>query len=427
MSKTLRRCSCAVSITLAREQLDKLVLLTAFRPNASFLVRVVDGLLVVLLSTNSLASEIILYDSQLPGLVGEQGWLHVSTPFGEHTVTEQPGVLGTILDTRSPFGNRSGYFSVDPLFGILKHPAMRVMDRELGYSVRFDLQVLHEAHADGSWGDDNGDQIADRAGFSVLALSDDRYGIELGFWSELIWAQDDDWNGPDRLFTQSERAEFDTSQRREYSLLVTHDDYLLYSSCAGPVLQGRLRNYTAFEGTLDPYEVSNFLFFGDNTTRAESMVELDGIRVAIHDFDADGTLTVADIQLLDVAVRAASDEPSFDLNGDGRLDQQDRAAWIHRVWRTSFGDADLDGRFDNNDVVAVFVAGEYNDGYSMNSSWQTGDWNGDGEFDNEDFVLAFVDGGYQVSAMIHSVPEPSSMMISALSGLALRFCCRRRG
>ena len=63
----------------------------------------------------------------------------------------------------------------------------------------------------------------------------------------------------------------------------------------------------------------------------------------------------------------------------------------------------------------------------MNSSWQTGDWNGDGEFDNEDFVLAFVDGGYQVSAMIHSVPEPSSMMISALSGLALRFCCRRRG
>ncbi len=45
-----------------------------------------------------------------------------------------------------------------------------VMDRTTGYTLSFDLQVGSESHVSN-----------DRAGFSVIALSSDLQGIELGF------------------------------------------------------------------------------------------------------------------------------------------------------------------------------------------------------------------------------------------------------
>ena len=53
------------------------------------------------------------------------------------------------------------------------------------------------------------------------------------------------------------------------------------------------------------------------------------------------------------------------------------------------GDSNLDGRFDSNDLIAVFQAGEFEDDIANNSVWEDGDWNGDGDFDSSDLVLAF--------------------------------------
>ena len=44
------------------------------------------------------------------------------------------------------------------------------------------------------------------------------------------------------------------------------------------------------------------------------------------------------------------------------------------TWVTWLGDANLDGQFDENDLVDVFEAGEYEDEIEMNSRWSTGDW-----------------------------------------------------
>ena len=61
---------------------------------------------------------------------------------------------------------------------------------------------------------------------------------------------------------------------------------------------------------------------------------------------------------------------------------------------TVVGDSNGDGKFDSADFVAVFIAGEYEDDISGNSSFEEGDWNGDGDFNSSDFVAAFEAGIY---------------------------------
>ncbi len=127
------------------------------------------------------------------------------------------------------------------------------------------------------------------------------------------------------------------------------------------------------------------------------------------DYDADGSLTVADIDGLSRAVRWQRQVVMFDLTSDDRLDQQDRRRWVEQLRRTWFGDADLDGQFNSRDFLHVFQAGEYEDALSSNSTWETGDWDGDGDFSSADFLIAFQGGGYEQGPResTAAVPEPT--------------------
>lgn len=82
------------------------------------------------------------------------------------------------------------------------------------------------------------------------------------------------------------------------------------------------------------------------------------------------------------------------------------------------GDANRDGRFGSEDLVQVFATGQYEDGFALNSVWETGDWNGDREFDSADLVLAMSTGSYQEVGAAVSVPEPASVVL-ALIGVVL--------
>ncbi|MCA9216514.1 MAG: hypothetical protein KDB27_25770, partial [Planctomycetales bacterium] len=62
------------------------------------------------------------------------------------------------------------------------------------------------------------------------------------------------------------------------------------------------------------------------------------------------------------------------------------------------GDANLDGRFDTQDLVTVFQANEYEDGIVANSTWSEGDWTCDGDFSTSDLVAAFQAGNYELPA-----------------------------
>jgi hypothetical protein len=119
----------------------------------------------------------------------------------------------------------------------------------------------------------------------------------------------------------------------------------------------------------------------------------------------------------------------FDLDTSSAIDAEDRRVWVHELKKTWFGDANLDGVFNNGDLVTLLQAGEYEDGLYGNSSWGTGDWDGDGDFTRQDLVLALRDGGYGQGprAALAAVPEPNSWCLLAVGVLAIAPCTRSIG
>ena len=145
------------------------------------------------------------------------------------------------------------------------------------------------------------------------------------------------------------------------------------------------------------------------------------------DFNRDGAIDVADLDQLTTATRMNPNFEYFDLDDSGVADATDRSIWVKDIMNTCFGDANLDGEFNTNDLVQVFRAGEYEDQIEANSTWGTGDWNGDGEFDTTDLVAAFRDGGYeQGPRAFAAVPEPTSLMLAAFALIAFFTKVRRR-
>lgn len=135
------------------------------------------------------------------------------------------------------------------------------------------------------------------------------------------------------------------------------------------------------------------------------------------DFNGNGERDSADLDLL---AAAASDDLTFDVNGDGTVDAGDRAFWIEDLTNTFFGDSNFDGQFNSSDFVKVFTAAKYETGQS--ATWDEGDWNGDGEFSSADFVTAFTGAGYEAGERnggLMVVPEPSTIGLAAIGLLSL--------
>jgi|GEM_PF-3352709 len=174
------------------------------------------------------------------------------------------------------------------------------LNKNEGYILSFNLQLLSEDHTSYGNTDKNGDGKADRAGFSVTLLGSDREGIELGFWENRIWVQQDgvfnqgtsqaaDITNPYlTLFTQVEGVDFDTTKSVNYDLAIFGYNYTLYADQKS-ILSGRLRNYSAYTPTTEPdkffpnpYNKTNFIFFGDNNPYAGAEVKLGDISLTTH-------------------------------------------------------------------------------------------------------------------------------------------------
>jgi hypothetical protein len=139
----------------------------------------------------------------------------------------------------------------------------------------------------------------------------------------------------------------------------------------------------------------------------------------LGDFNGSADLDIEDLDLLAAEIRSDWNVDLFDVNKDKLVDFDDRRVWVHDLKRTYFGDSNLDGQFNSNDLVAVFQAGEYEDTLAFNSKWASGDWNGDGDFTTNDLVLAFQDGGYERGPRAaHTVPEPACWLLFGACGLA---------
>ena len=189
--------------------------------------------------------------------LSDQGWLYLENPLfnNDATYTAQNGV--TVLDTTTTISDQAGFFSRLPGATNSFHPLLQgvELERSAGYTLGFGLQVTNESHSN-----------SNRAGFSVIVLSSDLMGIELGFWNDEIWAQSD-LLSDGALFTHAESTgTFDVASLIDYSLSIFTDTYTLFAG-SNAILSGALRDYSSF-GL--PYSTSNFIFFGDDTSSAQA-------------------------------------------------------------------------------------------------------------------------------------------------------------
>ena len=85
------------------------------------------------------------------------------------------------------------------------------------------------------------------------------------------------------------------------------------------------------------------------------------------------------------------------------------------------GDANVDGVFDQVDLVQVLAASRYRNGDRV--AWSQGDWNADGVFNQLDIIAALPN--YGAAPVAATVPEPSGFVLCGLGltvVLAMYFC-----
>ncbi len=142
----------------------------------------------------------------------------------------------------------------------------------------------------------------------------------------------------------------------------------------------------------------------------------------LGDFDASGVLDLPDVNMLNAEIAAGTNNEQFDVNEDNQVNSADLIVWVRDLRKTWFGDANLDGEFSSDDLVAVFATGKYE--LNEDATWDQGDWTGDLRFESGDLVAAFSDGGYEMGAKpaVRAVPEPSTigLLILGFAGIAWR-------
>jgi hypothetical protein len=222
---------------------------------AIFLPQVMDAQM-----QSAYQTAVTLYDGALnTGTPDTQGFLYLTYPLFSAQATQTFTNPVTTLDTTPQRTDDAGYFAKSGLYAPL--------DRGRGYQVQFTAQVVTESHVSN-----------DRAGFSLLVMSSDTHGIELGFWENEVWAQE---GGTAQPFTHAESASFaTTSGLIDYRLSVLGNTYALAADGV-TILTGLLRDYTAAPPPVpfNPYNTANLLFLGDDTSSAQATLKLAAVLV----------------------------------------------------------------------------------------------------------------------------------------------------
>ncbi len=204
-----------------------------------------------------LGEPVVLYDGEQRSLPEKQGWIYHLTPPLRNQARQLVNTADRAvnLNTSRNIADRAGYFIRFPQRDT--HPqAPETFDRQHCYRVGFALKLLSEHHT-----------AAHQAGFSLIALSHDLAGIELGFRTDEIFAQSAD------LARAEENRELPFRINTEYTdfaLEIKEDAYTL-SANGQEILAGPLRDYS---NAGEPYTIPNLLFIGDNSETAAASANL---------------------------------------------------------------------------------------------------------------------------------------------------------
>jgi len=186
----------------------------------------------------------------------------------------QPFAIGAgtgTLNTNNPFSANTGYAgytNYDPTTLNLLPSFTTKLDSDTGFTLAFTLQINAET------------SNPNRAGFSLTVISANQTGIELGFRTNQIFSQTNN-------FTEFSNFLLNTTIARNYTLQVVNGQYTLLDGGAtvGNFVNRSLINYN-FNPALstpplpfNPYTSPNFIFFGDNTDQGNANFTISNISV----------------------------------------------------------------------------------------------------------------------------------------------------
>jgi|GEM_PF-2416005 len=172
----------------------------------------------------------------------------------------------------------------------------------------------------------------------------------------------------------------------------------------------------------DPFFIV-FRFGLEDDLFAEALDDFEALLSPVEslpgDFNADGVITAADIDLLSGEVLTGTNTAAFDLNADAIVDELDRTIWVGDLAGTLLGDADLNGSVQFPDFLAMSA------GFGMEGGWANGDFDGNGQIQFPDFLALSANFGITAEAS-ESVPEPSTATPIAGMLVILASLVRRR-
>lgn len=205
----------------------------------------------------------------IPGAIASNGSL---TTVKANTVAGGIQVDSNGIGLNGKTAEYSGYSNYNPLTGNFVNSNFPNLARNIGYSVFFKMAL----DTINDFSDTNNNN---RAAFSITAISSDLQGIEIGFDQEQIFAQNSNFQQ-----VAAETQSFNTNIFTNYQLVISGNTYnLLANSGSGfaSVINGSLRSYNFNPassnpplGLFNPYQISNFLFLGDNTGQAHATFTL---------------------------------------------------------------------------------------------------------------------------------------------------------
>lgn len=211
-----------------------------------------------------------LYNAALAALPSAQGWLSFGKSLlGSQTLTP----TGVLLSSLPVLAEATGFSNVGALLPSLLNPSFPQLDPARGFALDFRLRILDEVNT-----------AENRAGFSAIlqGMGAAPLGIELGFWRDRIASL---LGGDAPLQTVGAWVGgLNLSTATAFSLRIVDQTFYLLADDR-LLLSGPVQDYSKVSANpllpFNPYSLANFIFLGDNTTRAGANVELGDVSMQV--------------------------------------------------------------------------------------------------------------------------------------------------
>jgi hypothetical protein len=200
----------------------------------------------------AMAATVTLYDAANNTTPDNQGWAYIPLPGTTQSIAG--GALN--FSTAGSSATQAGYARLD-----------QALDTVAGFDLSLiQLTVLSEAHS-----------TTDRAGFSLIAIgSNPTQSLELAFWANEVWA----YGFTGSAFVHGTGLTLTTTDPHDYTVRVRNNQWSLLVDGAATALGGPLVDYTPALFLIVPYEIPNFLFFGDDTSSAAVSISLKAVTLS---------------------------------------------------------------------------------------------------------------------------------------------------